>query len=372
MVDNSSIDSIITRYAKGKKHFSDLIEAGKIPLCSPGYVRGSCKNGHHFANLQFCGKEYCKDCSRDGSPIHQRRVNKWFAKVTEWNEMGYLVITIPEDLRILFYDKNVLRDFRQKALRKLKEDFHIEKGLARYHWFGDCIHCAGKGCSDCAGSGAGDTFYPHLNILFPSGYIDRIEEYLQPLKKWMFQYFIKLLNSQIDGLACGVKDWDDESEGIFEHWLQVRRLLIVDSLVVNFSYVSSESEKMNRVKYVTRSTFRRYSRDVRDLLFNFRNCVVWGWKKTDPICDDDAEELARYCPRCAELGLQHGLNWNKLERVQHNMYLRKYDNKNKEGTPQGALYAIRKESSGATENDLRDWTPILRFGAKIKRIESKL
>lgn len=286
--------------------------------------------------------------------------------------MGYMVITIPEDLRVLFYDKEILRDFRSKLLRKCKEDYHLTKGLARYHWFGDCVHCAGVGCKDCKGTGAGDAFYPHLNILFPEGYIDSVAEYLTPLKRWMHLYFLRLVNKQIDGLVNVTTLWNDETDETLEHWLQVRRLMTAESLVVNYSYVDEAPEMMNRVKYVTRATFRRYSRDVKDLLFNFRNCIVWGWKRGEVSCDDEGDELVRFCPRCAEKGLQHILNWNKIERVQSDSYIKKYEERTTAGEQARAIYAIHRKQRGDTENHFIDWTPILNFRKKVERIQSKL
>lgn len=354
----NDIDNLIsTSYQKGKKYFSDRIQTGKLPICCRGFVGGTCKGGHRFASLQFCGREYCKDCQRDGSPIHQRRVNKWSIKTADWSVMGYMVVTIPESVRHYFYDKQQLRDFRSKLLRKLKDTYSIHKGLARWHWFGDCVNCSGKGCIYCKHTGAGDTWHPHLNILFPSiGFIEDVELYLAPLKIWMAQYIQKIIRADIESHHAAIMDGSDESMGVVDHLLDVSSTITAASLVINYSFVRDDKMKMNRIKYVTRSTFKRFDQSCRDMLYNFRNCVVWGWSKTDAVEDDDHTD--RLCPICEAAGQYSTIHWSRLSKFnnKHTLTKIKKHEQNQTGNSdhRGYIYALGSSEGGTDQHHHRD------------------
>ena len=338
------INTISTSYEKGKQWFIDRIASGKLPSCSPGYVSGSCQGGHRFAYFQFCGKEFCANCSRDGSPIHQRRVNNWWKIIDTWPEMGYLVITIPDFMRPYFFDKDVLKDFRSKLLRKLRKDYKISEGLCRWHWFGDCEMCGGKGCLNCSETGSGDYWHPHLNILFKGSYIADVQEWLQPIKAWMRLYFCRLIDRKIDRLKQLVNFWDDEIETELNFYLDQRNQVKNLNLVLNYSYVKDDALKMNRLKYITRSTFRRFNYDVKRLLYNLRNSVVWGWKHSQV---DDEETPDQFCPVCAEKGLKHTIKWHSLEQYEPINNLTKYEN----GKTGRNIYRIRNRDQNHNKFD---------------------
>jgi len=372
------IDNTITSsYAKGVAYFAGRINAGDIPRCSSGYVSGTCKGNsqHRYAAIQFCGREYCNDCSKDGSPIHQRRVNKWFKKVESWTSVGYLVVTIPENIRCYFYDKEVLRDFRTKLLRKLKEDYKINKGLARYHWFGDCQNCSGKGCIICNYSGAGDNWYPHLNILFDSpGHIEDISTYLQPLRCWIANYFKKLLNREVQKYYHQLMiDESEEVAGVVDYILNIKNEINQESLVVNYSYVKEVAKRMNRVKYVTRSTFKIYNTSCRDLLYNFRNCVVWGWSKGEAANLESENTIDKYCPICLEKGLTHTIHWSKINKYKNNLILKKYEQTTgKNGERSRSYYAIQRTKPGDNQDPGNNPNQIYIPSRSYGRIESQL
>jgi hypothetical protein len=317
---------ITSSYILGKNYFLEKIKSGKMPVCSVGYVSGSCKSGHRYAAVQFCGKEYCSDCGRDGSPIHQRRVNKWFTTVKSWDTVGYLVVTIPEDYRHYFYSKLILKDFRGKLLRLLKEKYKISKGLARYHFFGDCKPCQGRGCFYCKSTGTGTDFYPHLNILIQSGYIENLTEYLKPLQSWVKLYFKKLIKQDLDTKYRHLKRGDDQVQKDIDSLLDcLNQLKSSDySLVINYSYVKGQAKMMNTVKYITRSTFRQYHKKTVKTLYNFRNSVKWGWKKTDQV---DIEENTDLCPICSLEGKKQQVHWHRLKKFDKNQYLTHYEGK---------------------------------------------
>ena len=313
---------ITSSYAKGKQFFLDRIKSGKIPKCSVGYVSGSCRSGHRYAAVQFCGKEYCEDCGKDGSPIHQRRVNKWFNYVKSWSSVGYLVVTIPENFRPYFYSQEILKDFRFKLLRLLKEKHKVTKGLARYHYFGDCLACSGKGCMYCKTTGAGTDYYPHLNILLEAGYIDNLEEWLKPIKSWMKLYFKKLVKEELTRVRRYIAAGDKLEYRVDELLDQINQLNNPKyNLVLNYSYVEDDAMKMNRVKYITRSTFRHYHKKTIKVLYNFRNSIVWGWKKQ---AKEEVEEQPIFCPVCAKAGKQQLVHWHTLQKFEPNQYLITY------------------------------------------------
>lgn len=328
-METSKLNTDITSsYNRGKQFFLDRIKAGIIPQCSVGYVSGSCKSGHRYAAVQFCGKEYCPDCGRDGSPIHQRRVNKWFRYVQSWDSVGYLVVTIPADYRHYFYNQEILKDFRFKLLRLLKEKHKITKGLARYHYFGDCVPCNGKGCMFCKNTGAGTDYYPHLNILIDAGYIPDLQEWLKPIKSWMKLYFKKLVKADIDRYRIYLKSGDRAVKEDIDRLLDQLNQLNNPKydLVLNYSYVAGDAERMNKVKYITRSTFRHYHKKTIRTLYNFRNSIVWGWKKENK---QDREEDPIYCPICAKKGIKQLVHWHSLTYFEANQTLITYDKRRK-------------------------------------------
>lgn len=356
-------EPIDSSYKKGQRYFEDSIKKGVVFSCSPGFVRGHCAGGHHFATFQYCGKEFCRDCGRDGSPIHQRRLKNAMLKSESWKSMAYLVVTIPENVRFLFYDKKTLLDFRFKLLRKLKDDFKIKEGLARWHWFGDCEVCAGGGCMICNETGSSDFWNPHLNILFPGGFEENIQDYLAPLKNWAKLYFQKLLDLEINKIY---QNSEDESEMLTDIFLELKTEIKKTDLVFNYSYVTSDKMKVNRLKYVLRATFRRYNEDVKKLLYNFRNIVVWGWQKKDI----EQEEAPQYCPECEAVGIQHVIKWGILERHEKNNYIKiiKNETENINQRRKQTLFRLYRRNQGGD----RGGAIHLQAAIKSKRIISRL
>jgi len=117
---SDSCDLIESKYMQGKRYFNNLFARGEVPKCSPGYIYGACNGGHKFASVQLCGKEYCSECGKDGSPIHSRRVSRWLPKVEQFTQVGYLVVTIPIELRPYFLNKDRLKHFRKEYIRMLQ------------------------------------------------------------------------------------------------------------------------------------------------------------------------------------------------------------------------------------------------------------
>jgi len=358
-----------TSYQKGKKYFSDALSRGKVFNCSPGYVSGHCAGGHKFAAVQYCGREYCPDCSRDGSPIHQRRVKNGWSVCKEWDGMGYYVITIPENLRYLFFDTEILRDFRFKILRKIKETYKYKQGLARWHWFGDCLVCGGSGCLGCNDTGAGQYWHPHLNILVPDGgYIKDLDDHLLPLRRFMSMYFRKLIDREISIYKAILKIKDsDELMILLDDLYQRRDSINAAGLVVNYSYATDEKQMMNRVKYVTRATFKIYDDKVKTLLYNFRNSIVWGWKKNQEI-NEAAEDMPVLCPECEKAGVRHVIKWGTISKFKEKDTIKKHitDGQNNQPGRGGGLYSL---SNG---NITRDGGNIGFMAVQFKRINEPI
>lgn len=353
---------IDSSYLKGKRYFQQNIESGNVFNCSPGFVRGHCGGGHHFASFQYCGKEFCEHCGRDGSPIHQRRLKNGIEKTKNWQLMAYLVITVPENVRYLFYDKKILLDFRFKLLRKLKESYNVKRGLARWHWFGDCEACAGSGCLICNDTGASDYWNPHLNILFPGGYVEDLQNYLAPLKNWAKLYFTKLLDLELSTIA---QDENEDAEIYTNTLLDRKNELKKIDLVFNYSYVKSDKMKTNRLKYILRATFRRYNEDVKKLLYNLRNIVVWGWKNTD--IDTEVKEK-QFCPQCLEKGIKHPIKWGMIEKHEKNNYINIIKIENNETKRKSSIYGLHR---GIREDDSRGLI-LLRTKNRVEKIISRL
>ena len=133
-----------------------LHSADALPCCHKGFVMGTCTNGHHFAKAILCGKEYCIDCGEKWSWIHQRRHYRWLPKVKSMQSVGYLVVTLPMEVRKYFMDQKRLSVFRRYCIRLLKRE-GFDRGLCRWHWCGE----------------DGVTWHPHLNFLFPGIYIPK-------------------------------------------------------------------------------------------------------------------------------------------------------------------------------------------------------
>lgn len=226
-------------------HFLDNVSsASKSDICpwlsatcdQPGkgyFIWAACKNGHTFARKLICGKEWCPDCSQDGSLAHGRRIARWLPKVWQLESMGYFVFTLPEEIRGNYRSKAALAQLGH-GVQELLKDFGFERGLRRWHWFGDKEPYR---------------WHPHLNVLVPGVYIP--DARLEALKR------------------------------------SYAGLLGVELADVHYHYRQTPGKKWHTLHYVTRATFKDYSWDTEEALelHKFRNMVVWGRGKWtgDPV-----------------------------------------------------------------------------------------
>lgn len=141
--------------------------------CVRGYIAGH-TSGKVFHKAVTCGKENCRVCGADYSVTHNRRINRAYPKILQLSAVGYLVVTVPEQLRGRFLDKTVLCDFRNFIRRKLKRDY-LTRGLIRYHWCGD----------------DGITWKPHINVLLEGKYWppEKLEAFRNAVAVWFHKYF---------------------------------------------------------------------------------------------------------------------------------------------------------------------------------------
>lgn len=235
-----------------------------LPSCSMGFVKGECESGHQFAKLLLCGKEWCPDCGADGSASHKRRIARWWGKVMSMSEMGYLVVTVPPQVRESFKNKAVLSAFRTYVKRYLQRQGY-DKGLVRYHWAGEDGH----------------TWHPHLNILVEEGFLPK--KVMVSLKRDLGQYFKRMFPVSLKGKEPKINLW--------------------------YNYANPESEKfeahkIHKLKYILRATLTKIDvkgnakhKELARILKGFRTTSTWGkWDKDKENTSELASLEAGKCP----------------------------------------------------------------------------
>lgn len=321
------VKSAANKYQQGRDYFESRFRRGSVPACSPGYISGKCDGGHKFAAPYLCGRETCPDCGRDGSPIHARRVLKWRPLVQQFDNLGYFVFTFPKEVRFLFKDPERLADFRYQLRRKLQRD-GFKKGLARWHWFGDCTACAGAGCFMCELTGSGKDWNPHLNVFLDCGYLrpSDLEGFKDDFGGWARRYVTRQLQEELRKRDDIIERYGVAIANLDEVYTEIELLRNTlrknnrTEYVINYSYTphcnteQMQGETINRLKYVLRSTFRIYDVEIKKLLYNFRNSVRWGF--CGDVSADPAEPIL--CKSCAEKGLKHVVRWVRLKNYRRN------------------------------------------------------
>ena len=245
---------------------ANVVTSTGLPAKCPGYfVVGRCENGHSFAKELYCGREWCPVCGEDESPAHMRRFARWVGKAQQLRSIGYLVFTLPEEVRSRYRSKARLNELtkrvtggdKSRRIEGMLKGMGFDRGLARWHWFGET---PGK-------------WHPHLNVIVESGHFT---------------------HSQL--------------RSIRRAWAGI---LGVDVAVVNYSYTKVVPKMVHVLKYVTRATFRDYTWDehMAAELYNFRNMRSWGKWDGEPVWELEAgieaiEAITKLeaglCPVCGE------------------------------------------------------------------------
>ncbi len=162
------------------------------------FIWSKCQNkrcGTRVISRVPCKREWCPYCGKEQSYFHLmyyynilRYALPMFIK--SGGKMGYLVITTTPELRQQFLeDPQKMHKFREDIKEKLK-DLGYKQGIWRWHFAGD----------------EGRTWYPHLNILIPEGYMP--DEKFYKFKQWIEKkYGVKVVNYEWTEDLGKVKHW---------------------------------------------------------------------------------------------------------------------------------------------------------------------
>lgn len=197
--------------------------------------------------------------------------------------MGYFVFTIPESLRGRYRSQARLNELSKKItsgdksrhIEGLLKNMGFERGLFRWHWFGD----------------KSTKWHPHLNVLVDGGYLTPAQ------------------------LAA-----------IRERWADILGLHGASADIVNFpdySYTTEIPLMVHKLQYVTRATFRDYTWDpyMAGQLYRFRNMRSWGKWDEKPVWEmregkSEVEIVTKLekgvCPECGKpvkWGKAKDINW---------------------------------------------------------------
>lgn len=302
------------------------------PFCLKGVSVGYCPEGTVIYRPVYCEKEGCEFCGQDGSPAHFKRINAVAPTVLKWKALTYLVITIPEEIRSQYYQKDKLNKFRTFIRRKLKADGFTQAAM-RWHWAGSCSACKGKkslkdNCLVCRGTGAGDTYHPHLNILLPAGNSEDVKcytpgrydlpkKYLADWRKSLENYFKKhhpdkpltvgnIWHGFVPPVGTAVKTRDGKYRPLTEKIY--------------------ERKVRHKLKYVFRATLRDpvLVSSFELILKKYKNTTRIGqWEEVAPepaICHCCNQELKWYNERADRFWD----NWHTLTEIKPGVYFRDY------------------------------------------------
>lgn len=217
---------------------------------------GLCESGHGVARKLRCGREWCADCGQKDSDAHKRRWSRWLPKVRQLRRMGYLVVTFPPSERGKLRSKPELSAMA-RSITDILRVIGFERGLRRWHWFGD----------------ESPRYHPHLNFLLDSALVDR--NILNTIKSMIAKHV---------GVPC----------------------------VVHYQWTDAPKKMMHLLKYVTRPTFlsRSWDEELAEIIYKFRTTWAWGkWQEPPAWSLNTAEEhyseelnkVSRgQCPDCGD------------------------------------------------------------------------
>jgi uncharacterized OB-fold protein len=160
------------------------------------FVGAKCKHcGTRVISRVPCKMEWCPYCGKEQSYFHLTYYYRilYYALIMflkNGKKLGYLVITTTPELRQRFLENpDEMHKFREDVKDKLKE-LGYDYGLWRWHFAGD----------------EGRTWYPHINILIPEGYMP--EEKLEKFKRWIEKkYGVKVVNYEWTEDLGKIKHW---------------------------------------------------------------------------------------------------------------------------------------------------------------------
>jgi hypothetical protein len=191
------------------------------------WKRGECVIcGYKYWVRVPCRREWCPECGKEGSLYHRwvyyRLLPYALQMVGMAGALGYLVVTCPKEHREAMKEPKVMSEFREEVSGICEEE-GLWPAVYRWHFAGDKGRC----------------WYPHLNVLFPMGYIE--PEDLDRIKRKI------------------------------ERRIGVR--------VVYYEYTRELGKVMHIVRYVSRPTWNLQNEVGPERFKNFKKWGVWGKKK---------------------------------------------------------------------------------------------
>jgi len=228
---------------------------GRFPDCSSGFMVGDCENGHRYLKVLLCGKEWCPDCGEKWSWLHQRRYYRLLPKLKtlakKTGGIGYLIITIPLEMREWALNKKHLNAFRRYIIEFMKRQGY-EIGIRAWHWAGE----------------DGKKWHPHLNLLFESCWIKEEE-----LNHW---------------------------KELFTAWLESETGINIPGKTINIWYNYSEvpGKQKHWLRYVVKPTLRVFNPVICAIIKGNRNIGTWGDWENKTEQNKIAELENNLCPEC--------------------------------------------------------------------------
>jgi hypothetical protein len=185
------------RELKERERLSGLWNEARNHKCGV-FVWEKCHNKHcgtRVISRVPCKREWCPYCGKEQSYFHLN----YYYRILHYalimfmknvRKLGYLVITTTPELRQRFLENpDEMHKFREDIKEKLKE-LGYKYGIWRWHFAGD----------------EGRTWYPHLNVLIPEGYMP--DENLNKFKRWIEKkYGVKVVNYEWTEDLGKVKHW---------------------------------------------------------------------------------------------------------------------------------------------------------------------
>jgi len=260
--------------------------------CTRQFLHGSTSKADYLKSIT-CGKDWCQDCGKIGSEAHMRRFSKVLPRFKAMQQaglsIGYLVVTIPIELRHKFKDQEALKAFRDYWRRKLKREGY-EYGAIRYHWAGE----------------DGYRWNPHLNILFPAGYIkeETLSEWRKELGQW-FSDFCEIAPKKFWNGKKMVQEFPKANLNF--HYLKPGK--------TEKEKTDSECKLVHWVKYIFRATQTQYNKETATIIYKFRNTSIFGKKESWPKIELTQEQILAQALKGFEVDEETGevekITWHK-------------------------------------------------------------
>jgi hypothetical protein len=246
----------------------------QLTLPCPGFaVIGQCENTHTYAREIICNREWCSDegCGGNHGKAHNRRIAHYLPKAQQLPLAGYMVLTIPPELRHKYKTQTALARLGTAARRMFQRQ-GFDRGLRRWHFFGDPPSDQLPTAQDNM------NYHPHLNVLLPAGFLSE---------------------SQLDAIRSA---WG--------------RILDAPKKRINiwYEYRTTPQEIVHTLNYILRPTFLfwQWNQPLAWELLGFRNTQTWGrWHEPEQwqlpesldheIPSPQVRSLeARRCPDCGK------------------------------------------------------------------------